>query len=349
MQEYEKLFAVPAENDAPHDHDLESFSLRAVYKRLQQLRNRAGDLSCESRGYSIYSPISSSCLQLASNIAGVLASAMSTLEQLQMWCDDGGDSGTDPDHCTRLGDICFAARQDLFQVTRELKLHYGIGIDEDIVLSCDRVRRRLRKAIGAVMHALDDRGDTEGFAKAELETALAIRTLYSQYRTRVITGVECSEANVAELIHDVSKAVSTLMESEVFNDVRLADKRAFSVWQSRIVDWLAGRRDPGAGIELHRDLVAGAELLRQINKREELQAHDRQLIVDIADILNTANPTPKELGPHLPRLTRLRGCDEELDAMLEVNEFAGQIYGRLDDLKNVVARLRSERTVEQQL
>ena len=85
--------------------------------------------------------------------------------------------------------------------------------------------------------------------------------------------------------------------------------------QERILEWLRPeqRSDEIAGARLWSDVVAFVEMLRQVNRRQELLAHDAHLVAQLVGLLEAAQGSQV---PSLPGLQRLEGLDEALDAAL---------------------------------
>jgi hypothetical protein len=77
----------------------------------------------------------------------------------------------------------------------------------------------------------------------------------------------------------------------------------------RLLEWSRSGKARAAGLQLLEDISTSAGLLRDINRRQELRAHDTAMIRALL-----ANPPTDHRG-WLPSLERLVGLDDPLDAL----------------------------------
>jgi len=93
--------------------------------------------------------------------------------------------------------------------------------------------------------------------------------------------------------------------------VRASDRALLLGLRDRIFAWSRAGRPPSAGLDLLSDVGATADLLRDINRRQELRASDAELIGALLAGLD------KEPHVWLLRLRALVGLDDDLDALIE--------------------------------
>jgi hypothetical protein len=214
-------------------------------------------------------------------------------------------------------EIAFVAQLELRQ--RELRLErvrpqQGIAL---VLGECDSSLRRTRKALTAVDVAI---ATLEGVAPAlsyesECTTSLAVRRAYAKFRARVMSEGEPSTATLRARLRGAGTQIAMFVGWEVYPDVRVQDRLLLRDLQRRILDWLRQGNDASAaeGLRVWQDLAAFMEMLRLVNRRQELVEHDTARLRELGDALARdalADTT-------LVQLRTLEGLDDELDAALE--------------------------------
>lgn len=156
----------------------------------------------------------------------------------------------------------------------------------------------------------------------DLKDSLEIRRVYGQFRRFVLRAADDPRGEVLERhLRSASHRIALLRDLKIYPFLRIYDRVPIRKLQKRILGWL--ERDESleakekAGRELWSDLVSFAELLAQINQREELREHDRRTLRRVHQLLFESRRTPKELLPgHLEDLETLLGRDAELDRII---------------------------------
>ncbi|MDQ7006671.1 MAG: hypothetical protein Q9Q40_05530 [Acidobacteriota bacterium] len=174
-------------------------------------------------------------------------------------------------------------------------------------------------------------------ALTESRQAIDLRRLFAYFRRRIAADGPPEATSIVERLLDGAQAIAAVLESESGPSLRLADRQNFLRLQRRIWRWEEQRpRDPARGMEIWQDLYGLSELLLQINQREELIQHDRQVVAEALDRMADRDhpPDPVELASLLRDLC---GRCQELDRLLErpaglqAYERLRQLLGRLEE------------------
>ena len=253
-----------------------------------------------------------------------------------------------PAEVETLGPVAAHAVADhLFVVQMELRhlaSHLAITSDQhagwELLSHCNHALGSFIKAGIAteqlLCRRLGQRSELAGLT--ESRQAVALRKTFARFRRRIAADGPPEPAAVAERLDDGAAAIVEVLESESGPSLRLADRQHLLRLQSRIWQWGEQQRtDSTRGLEIWQDLYGLSELLLQINHREELIEHDRQVAAEALERMAdpTQPPDPVELAS---LLESLRGRSEELDHLLE--RPAGlQAHGRLHE---VLGRLQQE-------
>jgi hypothetical protein len=245
-----------------------------------------------------------------------------------------------------LGDTCFTAAGDLKKAQRAL----GVGAShEDRVVGCDGARRKIRRALRAVIEAHDSavgsHPELVGDREHELEAGLAVRRMYAKFRRSLVTCDDAADAAcVRRALRYGAVAFAVMVGSTDFSEVRMSDRRTLLGLQARILDWARSGSDAGEGWRLYKDITAAADLLRSVNMRQELVAHDAVLLRSCRERLLAASgdgPAPRDV---LEELRGLQGRDDELDGLLAHAYRGGAIERSV--LHETLRRLGSELRVD---
>lgn len=216
-------------------------------------------------------------------------------------------------------DVCFAARGELRRVERTMRIG-GITHDDRLV-ACERAHRKLRRALAAVLGALGRARDRTfpvlAEVTAEAETAAAIRRMYTRFRRSLPSCNPGDPASVRRALRYSAVSLAVMFGDSDFADVRTHDRALILQLQSRILRWARTGGSEGDGIQLHRDIVTAADLLRSINLRQELAEHDRCMLRTASTALADDDPAAA-ITAALPALRALHGRDDALDDLVAI-------------------------------
>ena len=105
-------------------------------------------------------------------------------------------------------------------------------------------------------------------------------------------------------------ALATMTTSAHHGTIRLPDRILMSQQRDRLLDWSRAGRPAASGLQLLEDIWTCADLLRDINRRQELRTHDQELIGQLLD------PASQSSADWVTRLERLSGLDDALDLLI---------------------------------
>ena len=211
-------------------------------------------------------------------------------------------------------DVCFAARGELRRVERALAA--PTATHDDRIAACEAAQRKLRRALAAVLQAIGRARNQElpelSALAADLDAAIAVRRTYAKFRRSLVRCDPADAANVRRALRLAAVALAILIGSGDFADVRAQDRRLILGLQHRVLAWARGPNTDDDGRALYQDLVTAADLLRAINLRQELAAHDLRMLGRVAAALADDDPA-RALAAALPALRPLEGRDDALD------------------------------------
>ncbi|HEY0987851.1 MAG TPA: 30S ribosomal protein S5 [Kofleriaceae bacterium] len=174
-------------------------------------------------------------------------------------------------------------------------------------------------AIRAVLEAARATGVYDAFAgassgchhAADIESALAIRQLYARFRRSLRRATDDTPEAVLAAVRYAGGAIAALVSDPDYADVRASDRAVLRALRDRALHWARGDRSVAAGLHLLDDVWTCGDLLRGINRRQELREHDRALIAVLG------RGPDSDTAAWFARLDALVGLDDELDAVLD--------------------------------
>jgi hypothetical protein len=204
-----------------------------------------------------------------------------------------------------VADLCFAGSLELKRSLRELSApKHG----DELVIVVESARRKLCRVVRAVLGAAAD-GTPESVAPGELESAFAVRRLYATFRRALRRPSDESPEAVLEAVRYAVGALAELFSSPAYADVRAQDRTVLRGLRERALEWARHDKSSQEGLRLLGDVWTCADLLRGINRRQELRGHDEALLVALSR-------APHGDADWWARLQRLDGLDDELDELL---------------------------------
>lgn len=210
----------------------------------------------------------------------------------------------------RLSDVCFACSFELNVALRALERARDYDAQ---LLATESARRKLYRAIHAVLRLSPNAGATrealERRIDHELAASLAVRRLYAEFRHNLRRAEDDSSDAVLTALRYAAGALATLTASPRYRDLRVSDAALLRSQHARLLEWSRSGKPRAAGLQLLEDLSTSASLLRDINRRQELRAHDTDSIRALL-----AHP-PHERADWLIQLDRLIGLDDTLDRL----------------------------------
>jgi len=215
----------------------------------------------------------------------------------------------------RISDVCFAGAFELSRARRELLRGQNT---EATSAAVETALRKIRRVIIAVLETAEAEG-TARIGSAEhlrrrraedTRAALEVRRLYAEFRQGLRRADGEDEEAVLKALRYSAGALAVLVASPAYAQARVSDRALLRRLRERMLGWSRGGRDVALGLQLLDDIWTCADLLRGVNRRQELRAHD---LASIETLLRG----PQRSGPVFDeRLLSLRGLDDVLDASI---------------------------------
>lgn len=207
-------------------------------------------------------------------------------------------------------DVAFGGALELGAVAR--KLHDGLG-EDDLLSLTETAYRKARRAIRAILRATGDLTDGHGpGGEPEVAHALSVRALCTQFRRSLRAPTGEGPDEVLTSLRYAASALATLLTSREAESLRASDRAMLRGLRDRILAWARSDKRSSEGLELLGDVSTTADLLRGINQRQELRAHDAAVLAELRDGLHA-----RELTATFARAEVLRGLDDRLDDLLD--------------------------------
>lgn len=237
----------------------------------------------------------------------------------------------------KLADVCFAGVLELNRATQELQ---HARSDDDALVALETAARKLRRALRAVIETALLSGEAElpgteqlrGRDGFDLESTLAVRRLYAAFRRSLRRPQSETAEAVLTALRYAAGGLATLMSSPAYERARVSDRRLLRHLQERLLLWARSGRAVTSGLELLDDVWTCADLLRDINRRQELKVHD-------ASLLRQLNCATSDTPEHwLQQLDPLFGLDDALDLLIDQSQvdpspdLVRQLRARLNQL-----------------
>lgn len=321
---------LPVIHDAPA-HDAAAPSLLGELRRLAGAATALDLESADGNRVAIES-LSATLRRLLEPALDALAAlerldddaalAAPVLDELDAW------NAPPPVAAVRVSDVCFAGRMELRRMLREL----ATAPDADArLVAAEAGRRKLCRAVRAVLAAAhdggaDDVGEPQRPPAAELASALAIRRLYARFRHDLRRAADHTPQAVLEAVRYAGGALSTLAGKPGYADVRFSDRLVLRRLRERALTWARHDRSVPAGLQLLEDVWTCGNLLRGINRRQELKAHDGALIPRLL------RGPDDDVAAWFAELDALYGLDDDLDQLFDRARAIAKTGGALDRL-----------------
>jgi len=238
-----------------------------------------------------------------------------------------------------LADACFGG---VLELNRALQGLLQAHKRDDVLAAVETALRKLRRSICAVLDAAFEEGLLQLVGGEhlrqrrafDLQTTLAIRRLYAEFRRTLRAPQAESREAVFAALRYAAGALATLLSSPHYLRTRVSDRALLRHLQARLLTWARSDQPIAPGLQLLDDVRTCANLLGGINRRQELRAHDCALVEQL------------RLGPvgeareWLARFAPLSGLDDGLDTLLAGSastteaELVQQLIERLSTLRS---------------
>jgi len=284
--------------------------------------------SVDRREFEWLSP-SEVIAQVVPQVAKIAAEAVQAFETLSVEVCRLDDALLGrADHDVISGQLFFAQVE-----LNALRAGLGALSDDDsqeLVSACARVLGRISSASISLerLLAASDGVPSEMERLSGVPLSLQTRVAYAKFRREVMAGGwmvwPAPRVEVHRRVRLAGTAIAKLMGAEVYGHLRCSDRMELKGLQERILQWLRSGEGRLArdGFALWEDVASFAELLRQVNHRQELHEHDAALARRMVRELASAAET-EPIGPaRLSLFHALEGRSDEIDALLDEGEHA---------------------------
>ena len=222
-----------------------------------------------------------------------------------------------------IADLAFLSRQQLLEARRQISAARSTKAIWSSLAHSETGLRRLRKALVAVESALREYDGLESIPRnwESVDDALEIRRIYSQFRRSVTRPGALDGDRLRAELRRMTRRIAILRDRTIYPYLRIEDRRGIRLFQKRIEQWLES--DDGSAEQtreaerLWQDLVGFAGLLCQVNRRQCLYEHDRELLSDGLRIISARAAQKLSVPANLlDSMQKLVGRDDELDGLL---------------------------------
>ncbi len=238
--------------------------------------------------------------------------------------EDGESRGSNP--TAELTDLLFIARIELMQQGERLGSLQDDSDPWEAISICAATRRRILKlstVIDKGICALAGEDDKEAPYPSELERSLLVRRVYGRFRKAIVKGPTPDKESIKSRMEMAAREIELIVDGEVYQDMRVEDRRQFRCFSAQIEAWLACGEplDEFEGITIFQEVVNFSLLLMQVNNRGDLQEYDSHVLAEIHAELFGKAEIPQKISPDvLDRLKSLYGRDDELDHLMDYAE-----------------------------
>jgi hypothetical protein len=251
-----------------------------------------------------------------------------------------------PATAAEIADLAWLSRGEIVAHVESLTGSKERNRTWQIVSEADTGLERAERALVAVEAAiLEHEGlpPTDRF-RYRLEESLEIRRLYTALRRTFLVADSPQGAGLLEELWMVGTQIEAIRRRRAYGLIRVDDRRQLHLLQRRIEAALEQSDPTGEGERraLWQDLEAFSHLLMAINNREDLRAHDLELVIRARKDLDREDA---DAGAVYHRLASMLGRDPMLDRILvDPRNYSAndgrELVGRLESELRHVASLR---------
>lgn len=239
-----------------------------------------------------------------------------------------------------LADVAFMANAELVQHQQRLATHHADRDVQEMISDCGSALRGIKKSLYAIEPLLCEVERIPPLLPSHLETSLKVRRHYRKLWTFASQVGEVAPESVRAALRGAGTRISILAGSEVYSLLREDDRFYIRELQVRVLEWLRTGTDHQSAIRIWQDFALFVEILRQVNLREELVRHDREMVARAIELLS--EPGEQAIGEASELLKPVLGVDDGLDQAVanetnaktllrELRRVASHLGGASDD------------------
>lgn len=230
-----------------------------------------------------------------------------------------------------IGDLAFVSISELRQHQHRLQGHRATQETKEIISDCGSALRAIRKALYALEPLLCEVEQAPRLLPPRLDTSLQVRRQYRKLWSFATATGDVGPSTVRAALRGAGTRIAMISGHAVYNQLREDDRFRLHELQTRILEWLRDGDDDLVATRLWQDFALFVEMLRQINLREELLEHDRE-------VLRASSAALRERGE--AALTEVRralaalcGLDDGLDAALAAEPRAAELAREVERVR----------------
>lgn len=213
-----------------------------------------------------------------------------------------------------IGDLAFMAIAELRQHHNRLLGHRAAQDAQEIISDCGSALRAIKKSLYAIEPLLCEVEQRPRLLPPRLDTSLQVRRQYHKLWSFASTTGHVDPSTARAALRGAGTRIAMLSGNEVFNLLREDDRFRIRELQSRILEWLRDGDDEVIATRLWQDFALFVEMLRQVNLREELIEHDREVLREAVAALTARGEVA--VPDVCQALASVIGLDDALDALV---------------------------------
>lgn len=293
--------------------DIRQFEPPTCLRSGQELHELTAQLVAEAG--LLVSRIRATCEQLRTADGGSPTPVPEPFLPFEKAIDVAVDSPAEP--LSAIEDLAFLVQLELRQRDARLARVRATGAQlANVIGECDSALRCIRKGLTALDVAIARAEHVAPLLdySSELEDALSIRKAYAKFRRRVLASGSFSEADIHTRMRAAGTTIAVLLGWSAYPRLRVRDRLHLRDLQQRILAWLRpeSARDFVEGRRVLEDLGSFVELLKMVNRRQELMAHDAAVLSSLVVHLRERD-MPDLDDRSREMLAALEGLDDDLD------------------------------------
>lgn len=257
-----------------------------------------------------------------------------------------------PDRTEELETLCFFVGGEWRRALEGLELLDESTSSWSCLVQVERARDRVIRGVTAVEREVAAAAGSSSRTDHVdlLVDALAARRSLTLFRREIhhAPRVGSHPEGLERQLRHAHGALERLMGREEFGLLRAADRHLARELHRRVERWLdegSESEESGGGEGLWQDVVNFAELLWDVNRRDELVEEDLAVIGEAEEELGRAAPRKLLPASVADRLRALFGRDDELDDLLEATAESDQVLERLRAVRESLERERTPQPV----
>ncbi len=301
--------------------DLRSFRTPALISALRELVRIAVALEVAKPDQAEWRTVG---VTLAPKVRRILEGGRDVFSRFLEIFDEGAEGEADGVEAlfrAKVADQCFVARLELSHWIESFREIDEVEDPWMLIARCNQGLGTFIKAATALEEVVcrHDGTDPELGALSDTELCINLRRAYTRFRQAIGQDGEPLTGDLARRVQEAVDAIARLLGGALLTAIRISDRCQLMNMHERAHNWLlAGQlADPKEGQHIWQDMLALSELMMQVNRRQELVEHDRELVGELLVRLSATEPEALPAVTWHSELSRLFGRAPDLDAIID--------------------------------